>query len=87
MEGDWVNITPFLFVLGMVMVILGMVIMFLGFMGGEPRVWAGGLVMIGPIPLFFGGEGSEPLLLALLIPLTLFLVILFLMLRRGLGGE
>ena len=69
--------------LGILFIFLGIVLMILGFLAPTSKVQAGGLILIGPIPIILGGELSPILLLILiLLPIIIFILMLFLMLKR-----
>jgi len=69
--------------LGILFIFLGIVLMILGFLAPTGKVQAGGLILIGPIPIILGGELSPMLLLILiLLPIIIFILMLFLMLKR-----
>ena len=69
--------------LGILFIFLGIVLMILGFLAPTGKVQAGGLILIGPIPIILGGELSPILLLILiLLPIIIFILMLFLMLKR-----
>ena len=69
--------------LGILFIFIGIVLMILGFLAPTGKVQAGGLILIGPIPIILGGELS-PILLSILIllPIIIFILMLFLMLKR-----
>ena len=69
--------------LGILFIFIGIVLMILGFLAPTGKVQAGGLILIGPIPIILGGELSPILLLILiLLPIIIFILTLFLMLKR-----
>jgi len=69
--------------LGILFIFIGIVLMILGFLAPTGKVQAGGLILIGPIPIIVGGELSPILLLILiLLPIIIFILMLFLMLKR-----
>jgi len=69
--------------LGILFIFTGIVLMILGFLAPTGKVQAGGLILIGPIPIILGGELSPILLLILiLLPIIIFILMLFLMLKR-----
>jgi len=69
--------------LGILFIFIGIVLMILGFLAPTGKVQAGGLILIGPIPIILGGELSPILLLILiLLPIIIFILMLFLMLKR-----
>ncbi len=69
--------------LGILFIFIGIVLMILGFLAPTGKVQAGGLILIGPIPIILGGELSPILLLILiLLPTIIFILMLFLMLKR-----
>ena len=69
--------------LGILFIFIGIVLMILGFLAPTGKVQAGGLILIGPIPIIVGGELS-PILLSILIllPIMIFILMLFLVLKR-----
>jgi len=69
--------------LGVLFIFIGIVLIILGFLAPTGKVQAGGLILIGPIPIILGGELSPILLLILiLLPIIIFVLMLFLMLKR-----
>jgi len=69
--------------LGILFIFIGIVLMIFGFLAPTGKVQAGGLILIGPIPIIVGGELSPILLLILiLLPIIIFILMLFLMLKR-----
>ena len=69
--------------LGILFIFLGIVLMILGFLAPTGKVQAGGLILIGPIPIILGGELSPILLLILiLLPIIIFILMFLLMLKR-----
>ena len=69
--------------LGILFIFLGIVLMILGFLAPTGKVQAGGLILIGPIPIILGGELSPMLLLILiLLPIIIFILMLLLMLKK-----
>ena len=69
--------------LGILFIFIGIVLIILGFLAPTGKVQAGGLILIGPIPIIVGGELSPILLLILiLLPIIIFVLMLFLMLKR-----
>ena len=69
--------------LGILFIFIGIVLIILGFLAPTGKVQAGGLILIGPIPIILGGELSPILLLILiLLPIIIFILMLFLMLKR-----
>jgi len=69
--------------LGISFIFIGIVLIILGFLAPTGKVQAGGLILIGPIPIILGGELSPILLLILiLLPIIIFILTLFLMLKR-----
>ena len=69
--------------LGILFIFLGIVLMILGFLAPTGKVQAGGLILIGPIPIILGGELSPILLLILLLlPIIIFILMLLLMLKK-----
>ena len=69
--------------LGILFIFIGIVLMILGFLAPTGKVQAGGLILIGPIPIILGGELSPILLLILLLlPIIIFILMLLLMLRK-----
>jgi len=68
--------------LGILFIFIGIVLMILGFLAPTGKVQAGGLILIGPIPLILGGELSTiQLLIIILLPIIIFILML-LMLRK-----
>lgn len=69
--------------LGMLFIFMGIVLIILGLLTPTSKAQIGGLVLIGPIPLIFGGELSPILILIIiLLPILIFILMLFLILRR-----
>ncbi|MCD6261292.1 MAG: DUF131 domain-containing protein [Thaumarchaeota archaeon] len=69
--------------LGILFIFIGIVLMILGFLAPTGKVQAGGLILIGPIPLILGGELSTiQLLIIILLPIIIFILMLLLMLRK-----
>ena len=69
--------------LGILFIFIGIVLMILGFLAPTGKVQAGGLILIGPIPIILGGELSPILLLILLLlPIIIFILMLLLMLKK-----
>ncbi len=87
MGGRELNLTPYLALLGIILIFAGIALIFLSALPGESKVWGGGLILIGPIPLFFGGESPGILLLALIIFALSFILILFMIIRGGFARE
>ena len=76
---------PMLIMLMLLIIPLSLILLLHG-ASVERGVWAGGVVVIGPFPIFFQGEGGESLLYLiplLLLPLLIFLITLLLPLLRG----
>lgn len=74
--------------LGILLIFVGVFITLVGLFAGHGEVKAGGLVLIGPLPLFFQSDGSTGLLLLfLLLPLLIFILTLILMVRALPLGE
>ena len=69
--------------LGILFIFIGIVLMILGLLAPKGKVQAGGLILIGPIPIILGGELSPILLLILvLLPIIIFILMLFLFFQR-----
>jgi len=69
--------------LGILFIFLGIVLMILGFLAPTGKVQAGGLILIGPIPIILGGELSPiQLLIIILLPIIIFILMLLLMLKK-----
>ena len=69
--------------LGVLFIFIGIVLIILGLLSPTGRVQAGGLILIGPIPLILGGELSPILLLIMiLLPIIIFILMLFFLLQR-----
>ena len=69
--------------LGILFIFIGIVLMILGFLAPTSKVQAGGLILIGPIPIILGGELSTiQLLILILLPIIIFILILSFMLKR-----
>jgi len=69
--------------LGMLFIFIGVVLIILGLLSPTGKVQAGGLILIGPIPLILGGELSPIMLLILiLLPIIIFILMLFFLFQR-----
>jgi len=69
--------------LGILFIFIGIVLMILGFLAPTGKVQAGGLILIGPIPIILGGELSTiQLLIIILLPIIIFILMLLLMLKK-----
>jgi len=69
--------------LGILFIFIGVVLIILGFLTPTGKTQVGGLILIGPIPLVFGGEFSPILaLIIILLPIIIFIIMLFLILQR-----
>jgi uncharacterized membrane protein len=77
--------SSFLTLLGIAMVALGLIalMILLGSLGGEVKGF--GIVLIGPIPIIVSDGPSFPLVM--LLAVTLFLLVVFLVLRTTLRGH
>jgi uncharacterized membrane protein len=77
--------SSFLTLLGIAMVALGLIILtvLLGSLGGEVKGF--GIILIGPIPVIISDGPSFPLVM--LLAVTLFLLVVFLVLRTTLRGH
>jgi len=77
--------SSFLTLLGVAMVALGLIILtvLLGSLGGEVKGF--GIILIGPIPVIVSDGPSFPLVM--LLAVTLFLLVVFLVLRTTLRGH
>jgi len=77
--------SSFLTLLGVAMVALGLIILtvLLGSLGGEVKGF--GIILIGPIPIIVSDGPSFPLVM--LLAVTLFLLVVFLVLRTTLRGH
>ena len=86
MEGA--QLQGYLTLAGFLLIILGVVLVFLGvfasIMSGAGKVEAGGVVMIGPIPVIFGTSAKAALIAALLaiIMMIVYIVVVLLMVKR-----
>ena len=73
----------FFFMLGMLFIFIGLILIILGLLTPTSKAQVGGLILIGPIPLIFGGELSPILvLIIILLPIIIFILILFFILQR-----
>jgi len=69
--------------LGVLFIFIGVILIILGLLTPTGKVQAGGLILIGPIPLIFGGELSPILLLiVMLLPIIIFILILLFAIQR-----
>jgi len=69
--------------LGMLFIFIGVILIILGLLTPTSKAQVGGLILIGPIPLIFGGELSPILaLIIILLPIIIFMLILFFILQR-----
>ncbi|MDT7968154.1 MAG: DUF131 domain-containing protein [Candidatus Calditenuis sp.] len=77
--------SSFLTFLGIAMVALGLIalMILLGSLGGEVKGF--GIILIGPIPIIVSDGPSFPLVM--LLAVTLFLLVVFLVLRTTLRGH
>jgi len=79
-----------LFLVGAFLIIIGLFLAFLGTVPAE-KVEGGGLIIIGPFPIIFGGEiSSIAFLLVLVLPILVFLgylLYVFYLIRRRLEDQ
>jgi uncharacterized membrane protein len=77
--------SSFLTLLGIAMVALGLIVLtvLLGRLGGEVKGF--GIILIGPIPVIISDGASFPLVM--LLAVTLFVLVVFLVLRTTLRGH
>lgn len=68
-------------ILGIFLIFMGVVLLLLGLFTPSEGSKVGGLVLIGPIPLFFEAGGSALIILFLLLPLLFFLILSLLFMR------
>ena len=69
--------------LGILFIFIGIVLIILGLLSPTGKVQAGGLILIGPIPLILGGELSPVMLLIIiLLPIIIFILMLFFLFQR-----
>ena len=68
--------------LGMLFIFIGLILIILGLLTPTSKAQVGGLILIGPIPLIFGGELSPISVLIILLPIIIFILILFFILQR-----
>jgi len=69
--------------LGILFIFIGAVLIILGLLSPTGKVQAGGLILIGPIPLILGGELSPiMLLIIILLPIIIFILMLFFLFQR-----
>ena len=69
--------------LGILFIFIGIVLVILGFLAPTGKVQAGGLILIGPIPIILGGELSPAtLLIIILLPIIIFILMLFLFFQK-----
>ena len=69
--------------LGVLFIFIGVILIILGLLTPTSKAQVGGLILIGPIPLIFGGELSPILvLIIILLPIIIFILILFFILQR-----
>jgi len=77
-------------ILGLALFLAGILIVFLGFLkalsGPQGRGRAVGLILIGPVPVFFSGRGLRWLILAIAIVLSLFLILILISSWPGVWG-
>ena len=73
--------------LGILFIFIGIVLMILGFLAPTGKVQAGGLILIGPIPIILGGELSPILLLIIILLPTIIFILMFLLILRRISME
>jgi len=71
-----------LFLLAFAAIFIGMLLVAFGSMTGSTSSSAGGIILIGPIPIIFGGGPYAFDLIALSVGLTIVALVAFVMLRR-----
>jgi len=86
MDGKRINLTPYLALLGIILLFAGIILIFLSALPGESNIWGGGLILIGPIPLFFGGEDPRILMITM-IAFIVFFMLAFFMIIWGLSAK
>jgi len=63
---------------GIFLVVLGLLMLLASGAGGRGEVKGGGVVLIGPIPIIFGGSSIKLLLIFLIIFMAIFALLAFL---------
>ena len=63
---------------GIFLVVLGLLMLLASGAGGRGEVEGGGVVLIGPIPIIFGGSSIKLLLISLIIFMAIFALLAFL---------
>jgi len=63
---------------GIFLVVLGLLMLLASGAGGRGEVKGGGVVLIGPIPIIFGGSSIKLLLISLIIFMAIFALLAFL---------
>ena len=74
-------------ILGIFLIFIGIVLILLGLFTPSEGSKVGGLILIGPIPLFFEAGGSALMILLFLLLPLLFFLILFLLFMRFVGSS
>ncbi len=86
-EWGWlVGLGIALIMIGVLLVFLGVLAASLGSGGGEGEVEAGGVVVIGPIPIIFGTSSKAALAAAVLGLIMMLLALLMWLQARGVQG-
>ena len=63
---------------GIFLLVLGFLMLLASGAGGKGEVKGGGVVLIGPIPIIFGGSSIKLLLISLIIFMAIFALLAFL---------
>ena len=63
---------------GIFLLVLGLLMLLASGAGGRGEVKGGGVVLIGPIPIIFGGSSIKLLLISLIIFMAIFALLAFL---------
>ena len=63
---------------GIFLLVLGLLMLLASGAGGRGEVEGGGVVLIGPIPIIFGGSSIKLLLISLIIFMAIFALLAFL---------
>jgi len=66
---------PLLLMMGLILIILGFLLLSLVLLSGE--VSGGGLILIGPFPIFFGGKNLNFLAILILALFIIFFLVFF----------
>ncbi|MEN2974265.1 MAG: DUF131 domain-containing protein [Candidatus Caldarchaeales archaeon] len=70
-------------IIGLLMILLGFIMVLFSRILKDSDTRSGGIVIVGPFPIVFGGRGLKPILIFMVI--TLFLLVLTLTLAGVLG--